>query len=133
MVLGRTPSHLKAMLRNMVTSLVKHERIKTTLPKAKKLQPLAERVITRSKEDTNHNRRAIKGIVREEVAVEKLFLVMGPRYKERQGGYTRILKLADRRRGDGAEMAIIEYVDREGELRTARPARPQSPPAAANL
>ena len=130
-VLGRHPAHLKAMLRNMVTSLVKHERIKTTTAKAKVLQPVAEKLVTKAKTDSVHNRRMVSSYVREEVAVKKLFLVLGPRYRERQGGYTRIMKLADRRRGDGADMAIIEYIDREGELRTPRAATGAADRAAA--
>lgn len=120
--LGRTPTHKWAMLRNMVTSLIEHERIVTTLPKAKELQSLAEKIITTAKKpDKLHARRQANKIVRTSEAQTKLMNVLGPRYQFREGGYTRIMKLARPRAGDKADMAVIEYVDRPGEIRAARP------------
>jgi large subunit ribosomal protein L17 len=120
--LGRTTAHKMAMLKNMVTSLVKHERIVTTLPKAKELRHLADQVVTLTKKtDRLHGIRMADAIIQEKPVLTKLFEVLGPRYEKRQGGYTRILKLAQKRKGDGAEMAVMEYVDRPGELRAARP------------
>jgi large subunit ribosomal protein L17 len=111
-----------AMLKNMVTSLVKHERIVTTLPKAKELRHMADKVVTLTKKaDRLHGMRMADAIIQEKPVLSKLFEVLGPRYEKRQGGYTRILKLAQKRKGDGAEMAVMEYVDRPGELRAARP------------
>ena len=112
--------HRWAMLRNMVTSLIHHERIMTTAPRAKELRRVAEAMVTHAKVGNLHHRRLAAGVVRERSAVVKLFEILGPRYKERPGGYTRVMKLAKQRRGDSAEMAIIEFVDREGELRKAR-------------
>lgn len=112
------------MLRNMVTSLINHERIVTTVPKAKELRRVADKVITQAKQNSIHSRRQADKIVREPAALTKLFEVLGPRYQDRDGGYTRVLKLSKNRRGDNAEMAVIEYVDRPGEVRAARP--PQS-------
>mmetsp|Transcript_8263 Transcript_8263/g.9412 ORF Transcript_8263/g.9412 Transcript_8263/m.9412 type:complete len:196 (-) Transcript_8263:30-617(-) len=122
--LGRKTSHKWAMLRNMVTSLIKHERIVTTVAKAKELRHLADHVVTLSKLECQLTgiRRADK-IIWEKPVLTKLFQVLGPRYKQRQGGYTRVLKISKRRQGDGAEMAVMEYVDRPGELRAARPPR----------
>ena len=108
----------------MVTSLINHERIVTTLPKAKELRRVAEKVITQAKQNTLHSRRQADKILREPTALTKLFEILGPRYGDREGGYTRILKLSKNRAGDNAEMAVIEYVDRPGEIRAARP--PQS-------
>jgi len=123
--LGRTPSHKLAMLRNLATSLIEHERVVTTLPKAKEVQSLAEKLITTAKKpDKVHARRQANKIVRTAQAQTKLMEVLGPRYQYRQGGYTRILKLAQPRAGDKADMAVIEYVDRPGEIRAARPPIP---------
>jgi large subunit ribosomal protein L17 len=120
--LGRTPSHKWAMLRNLVSSLIEHERVVTTLPKAKEVQSLAEKLITTAKgSDKLHARRQANKIVRTPTAQTKLIEVLGPRYEHRQGGYTRIMKLAMPRQGDKADMAVIEYVDRPGEIRAARP------------
>jgi large subunit ribosomal protein L17 len=110
-----------AMLRNMVTSLINHERIVTTLPKAKELRRIADQVITHAKSNTLHSYRKAGAVVRERPALTKLFEILGPRYQEREGGYTRVMKLSKRRAGDNAEMAAIEYVDRPGEIRAARP------------
>lgn len=118
--LGMDGDHRWAMLRNMVTSLIHHERIMTTTPRAKELRRVAEQMVTHAKEGSLHHRRLAGGVVREKSAVVKLFEILGPRYKDRPGGYTRVMKLAKQRRGDSAEMAIIEFVDREGELRPAR-------------
>lgn len=107
------------MLRTMVTQLIEHERIRTTLPKAKELRRVADQVVTLAKNGDVCARKRAEGIVRTPEAVEKLFDVFGPRYMEREGGYTRVLK-ADFRKGDGAEMAVIEYIDRPGELRKAK-------------
>ncbi|MBK1665124.1 50S ribosomal protein L17 [Rhodospirillum rubrum] len=110
--LNRTSSHRKAMFANMAASLLKHEQIKTTLPKAKDLRPIAEKLITLGKGGTLHDRRQAYAILRDDAVVAKLFAVLGPRYKDRQGGYSRILK-AGFRYGDAAPMAVIELVDRD--------------------
>ncbi|KAF4320508.1 hypothetical protein BBO99_00007292 [Phytophthora kernoviae] len=118
--LNRTSAHRQAMLRTMVTQLIEHDRIRTTLPKAKELRRQAEKVVAWAKKGDEVSRKRAEGYVRTPEAITKLFDVMGPRYTLREGGYTRILK-ADFRRGDGAEMAVIEYVDRPGEMRKAKP------------
>ena len=120
--LGRTPSHKWAMLRNMVTSLIEHERIVTTVPKDKEVQGLAEKIITMSKlPDPIHARRQINKVVQTDTAATKLMNILKPRYLYRNGGYTRVMKLSKPRYGDNAEMAVLEYVDRPGEIRAARP------------
>ena len=106
--------HNRAMLRNMVTSLIHHERIITTTPKAKELRRVADKMVTHAKVGSLHHRRLASGVVQERSAVVKLFEILGPRYQGRPGGYTRILKLARPRRGDSADMSVIEFVDREG-------------------
>ena len=103
------------MLRNMVTSLIHHERIITTTPKAKELRRVADKMITHAKVGSLHHRRLASGVVQERSAVVKLFEILGPRYQGRPGGFTRILKLARPRRGDSADMSVIEFVDREGD------------------
>ncbi len=108
--LGRTPSHRWAMLRNMVTSLFEHGRIETTLAKAKELRRVAEKMITKGKRGDLHARRQVLQVVRTKAVVKTLFEVISPVYRDRNGGYTRILQL-DRRQGDGAPMCIIELVD----------------------
>lgn len=110
--LNRTSSHRKAMFANMVNALIKHEQIKTTLPKAKDLRPIAEKIISLGKSGTLHDRRRAFAILRDEAVVAKLFSVIAERYKTRQGGYTRVLK-AGFRYGDCAPMAFIELVDRD--------------------
>ena len=110
--LNRTSSHRKAMFANMVNALIKHEQIKTTLPKAKDLRPIAEKIISLGKSGTLHDRRRAFAILRDEAVVAKLFSVIAERYKDRQGGYTRVLK-AGFRYGDCAPMAFIELVDRD--------------------
>lgn len=109
--LNRNSSHRQAMFRNMAVSLVEHEIIKTTLPKAKELRRIAEPLITLAKDDTVSNRRVAFARTRSKDAVGKLFSELGPRYQERPGGYTRILKCGYRP-GDAAPMAYIELVDR---------------------
>ena len=109
--LNRTSSHRQAMFRNMAASLIEHEIIKTTLPKAKELRRVAEPLITLAKEDSVANRRLAFSRTRSKAAVGKLFQELGPRYEERPGGYTRILKCGFRA-GDAAPMAFIELVDR---------------------
>ena len=109
--LNRTSSHREAMFRNMASSLIEHEIIKTTLPKAKELRRVAEPLITLAKEDSVANRRLAFSRTRSKAAVGKLFAELGPRYVERPGGYTRILKCGFRP-GDSAPMAFIELVDR---------------------
>ena len=109
--LNRTSSHRQAMFRNMAASLIEHEIIKTTLPKAKELRRVAEPLITLAKEDSVANRRLAFSRTRDKAAVGKLFAELGPRYEGRPGGYTRILKCGYRA-GDAAPMAYIELVDR---------------------
>ena len=108
--LSRTVSHKKATMRNMATSLFRHERIETTTAKAKELRPFAERLITLGKRGDLHARRLAGRLIADRQVLGKLFDDIGPRFTERPGGYTRILKLGNRR-GDAAEMALIELVD----------------------
>ena len=110
--LNRTSSHRKAMFANMSASLIKHEQIVTTLPKAKELRPIVEKLITLGKRGDLHARRQAIAQMRDETQVQKLFATIGPRYKERNGGYIRILK-AGFRYGDNAAVAVIEFVDRD--------------------
>ena len=110
--LSRTASHRKAMFANMSAALIKHEQIVTTLPKAKDLRPIVEKLITLGKRGDLHARRQAISQIRDEGQVQKLFAVLGPRYKDRQGGYIRILK-AGFRYGDNAPLAVIEFVDRD--------------------
>lgn len=117
--LGRKPAHRKAMTRNMVTSLFRHERITTTKPKAQAIRRVAEKMITRAKTDSVHNRRLIARDINDKGVVAKLFTELGPRFKERPGGYTRILKLGPRM-SDAAEMVILELVERTGEEAPAK-------------
>jgi len=110
--LNRTHEHRKAMLANMACSLIEHEQIKTTLPKAKELKPYVEKLITLAKRGDMHARRLVASRIGQEAAVAKLFETLGARYKERQGGYARVLK-AGFRYGDMAPMGIVELVDRD--------------------
>lgn len=110
--LNRTSAHRKAMFSNMVVALLKHEQIKTTLPKAKDLRPIAEKIISLGKSGTLHDRRRAFAFLRDDAVVAKLFSVIAERYKTRNGGYTRVLK-AGFRYGDAAPMAVIELVDRD--------------------
>jgi len=110
--LGRTTSHRTAMFANMAASLIKHEQIVTTLPKAKELRPFVEKLVTLAKKGDLHARRIAISRVRDVEQVGKLFGTLGPRYKARKGGYTRVLK-AGFRHGDDAPLAVIEFVDRD--------------------
>ena len=110
--LNRTSAHRKAMFANMSASLIKHEQIVTTLPKAKELRPIVEKLIMLGKRGDLHARRQAIAQMRDETQVQKLFATVGPRYKDRNGGYTRILK-AGFRYGDNAPLAVIELVDRD--------------------
>ncbi|MCB9963835.1 MAG: 50S ribosomal protein L17 [Rhodospirillales bacterium] len=114
--LGRTTPHRKQMLANMAAALVKHEQIVTTLPKAKELKPFVEKLITLGKKGRLADRRIAISRMRDETQVRKLFDTLADRYKERQGGYTRVLK-AGFRYGDNAPMAVIELVDRDPEAK----------------
>jgi large subunit ribosomal protein L17 len=110
--LNRTHEHRKALFANMAGSLIEHEQIKTTLPKAKELRPIIEKLITLAKRGDLHARRQADAQLKEDKHVARLFEILGPRYKNRQGGYVRVLK-AGFRYGDMAPMAIIEFVDRD--------------------
>ncbi len=114
--LGRTSAHRTAMFANMAAALIKHEQIKTTLPKAKELRPVVEKLVTLSRRNNLHARRQALSAIRDEAQVKKLFDVIGPRYADRPGGYTRVLK-AGFRHGDNAAMAFIEFVDRDVEAK----------------
>lgn len=125
--LGSGPSHQRLMLSNLAVSLFEHERIKTTEAKAKQLRPYAERLITKAKKGDVHNRRQVFSVMQDRDAVHKLFSDIAPRFADRNGGYTRILKLGPRN-GDGAPMALIELIegsaavadDEEGSATTTR-------------
>ncbi len=110
--LNRTSSHRKAMFANMAASLIRHEQIVTTLPKAKELAPIMDRLVTLAKKGDLASRRRAVARIRDEAMAKKLFETLGPRYEERNGGYTRVLK-AGFRHGDNAPMAVIELVDRD--------------------
>jgi large subunit ribosomal protein L17 len=110
--LNRTAEHRRAMFANMAAALIKHEQIVTTLPKAKELRPIVEKLVTLGKRGGLHARRQAIAEIRDVSMVKKLFEVLGPRYKTREGGYTRVLK-AGFRYGDSAPVAVIEFVDRD--------------------
>jgi large subunit ribosomal protein L17 len=110
--LNRTAEHRRAMFANMAAALIKHEQIMTTLPKAKDLRPIVEKLVTLGKRGDLHARRQAVAEIRDVAMVKKLFDVLGPRYKERNGGYTRVVK-AGYRYGDSAPVAVIEFVDRD--------------------
>ena len=110
--LNRSPSHRRAMFANMAASLIKHEQIVTTLPKAKDLRRVVEKLVTLAKRGDLHARRIVASRLRNEEMVKKLFDTIGPRYQDRPGGYTRVLK-AGFRYGDAAPRAVIEFVDRD--------------------
>jgi large subunit ribosomal protein L17 len=116
--LNRTSSHRKAMFANMAAALIKHEQIVTTLPKAKDLRPIVEKLVTLAKRGDLHARRLAIAEIRDIGMVKKLFDTIGPRYKARAGGYTRVLK-AGFRHGDSAAVAVIEFVDRDKEAKGA--------------
>jgi len=109
--LGKKTRHRMAMFANAASSLIQHERIETTLPKAKELRRVVERLVTKGKSGTQHDRRNVFSFLRSNTAVTKLFDDLAPRFKDRQGGYTRVLKLPETRMGDAAAMAVIEFVD----------------------
>ena len=113
---NRTTEHRKAMFANMAAALIKHEQIVTTLPKAKDLRPVVEKLITLGKRGDLHARRLAMSKLRDETMVKKLFDVLGKRYQDRNGGYTRVLK-AGFRYGDNAPLAVIEFVDRDVDAR----------------
>jgi large subunit ribosomal protein L17 len=108
--LGRVSEHRTALLRNQATALLMHEHIETTVPKAKELRPFVEKLITRARSGTLHDRRQATRHVQQRAIADKLFTEVGPKFQKRAGGYTRILKLGHRK-GDGAEMARIELVE----------------------
>ncbi len=111
--LGRKASHRKALHRNMVTSLFKHERIKTTKTKAMEIRRTAEKMITRAKVDSVHNRRIVAKAIQDKDVLNKLFTEIAPRFTERPGGYTRVLKMGFRQ-GDAAEVVLLELVEKAG-------------------
>ncbi len=117
-LLNRTHEHRKAMFANMAGSLIEHEQIKTTLPKAKELKRIIDKLVTLGKRGDLHARRQANARLKQDMHVAKLFEVLGPRYAERQGGYVRVLK-AGFRYGDMAPMAIIEFVDRDVDAKGA--------------
>ena len=118
--LGRKEGHRKSLLSNLAVSLIEHNRIKTTLAKAKALRPLAEKLVTIGKKNTIHARRTAKAVLRQDEAVTKLFAEIAPRAANRKGGYTRIIKLPQRL-SDAAEVAFIEWVDAPVLVETATP------------
>ncbi|PVB60885.1 50S ribosomal protein L17 [Labrenzia sp. 011] len=130
--LNRTSSHRKAMFANMAASLIKHEQIVTTLPKAKEMKPIIDKLITLGKRGDLHARRQAISQIRDTAMVAKLFETLGERYKDRSGGYSRVLK-AGFRYGDNAPLAVIELVDRDPEARGAEDrARAEAAEAAEN-
>lgn len=118
--LGRKEGHRKSLLANLAVSLIEHNRIKTTLAKAKAVRPLAEKLVTIGKKNTIHARRTAKAVLRQDDAVTKLFAEIAPRAADRKGGYTRIIKLGQRQ-SDASEMAFIEWVDAPVLVETATP------------
>ena len=116
--LNRVPAHRKALIRNMMTVLFKHERIQTTRAKAMEVRRFAEKEITRAKEDSVHNRRMSARKVQDEAVLAKLYTDIGPRFKDRAGGYTRVLRLGMRKQ-DAADMVILELVDRKEDDKAA--------------
>lgn len=123
--LGRTNTHRKAMLANMASSLIEHKRINTTVAKAKALKQFVEPLVTRSKEDTTHNRRVVFSALRNKYAVTELFRTVSEKVGNRPGGYTRIIKLGNRL-GDNADMALIELVDFNEVYQTDKPKKKKS-------
>ena len=128
-MLGRNTAHRRALMRNLVTSFLERERVRTTLAKARSARPVAEKMITLAKRGTLHARRQALAYVTKEAAVKKLFEDIGPRFSERQGGYTRIVKL-DRRAGDGASMAMLELVGTEFKAKVKKKKKDAKKPAA---
>lgn len=127
--LNRTAEHRWAMLRTMVTQLIFHERIETTVPKAKELRQVADKMVTLGKEGSLLARRRAAAVLRGDLELHKLFTILAERYKDRAGGYTRVLRTRIRQ-GDAAPMAFIEFVDRPNELRESKP--PRTPPPQRN-
>ena len=127
--LGRNTSHRRSLLRNLVTDLLDHGRVMTTLPKAKEIRPLAEKMITLGKRDNLHARRQVQSYVLREAIAKKIFDTIAPRFSDRNGGYSRIIKLGNRR-GDGADMAIIELLGSELDVKKAERAAADSAKAA---
>ncbi len=126
--LGRTGTHRNAMLANLVTSLIKHKRVTTTLAKAKAARPVAEKLVTLGKQGTLHARRLASARLKEPEAVKILFAEIAPAQKDRKGGYTRIIHMMNQRRGDSARMAILEWV--EGTSTASGETAPSETPAA---
>ncbi len=129
-MLGRNTAHRRALMRNLVTSFLEKERVRTTLAKARSARPVAEKMITLAKRGTLHTRRQALAYLTKESAVQKLFDDLGPRFKERQGGYTRIVKL-DTRAGDGASMAMLELVGTEFKAKVKKKKDAKKPAPAA--
>ena len=127
--LNRTAEHRRAMFANMAAALIKHEQITTTLPKAKDLRPIVEKLVTLGKQGSLHARRQAIAEIRDVAMVKKLFDVIGPRYQGRNGGYTRVLK-AGYRYGDSAPVAVIEFVDRDVDAKGVDSGPVQEKPAA---
>jgi len=127
--LNRTAEHRRAMFANMAAALIKHEQITTTLPKAKDLRPIVEKLVTLGKRGDLHARRQAIAEIRDVAMVKKLFDVIGPRYQSRKGGYTRVLK-AGYRYGDSAPAAVIEFVDRDVDAKGVDSGPVQEKPAA---
>lgn len=128
--LGRTSSHRSALFRNQLASIIREERIVTTLPKAKELRPIIEKMVTLGRDDSVHHRRQAARSVADKDLLRKLFEEIAPRFSDRPGGYTRIVKLGPRR-GDGAEMAILEFIDFELTPGAAKPSPGKKKAAAA--
>jgi large subunit ribosomal protein L17 len=126
--LNRRAGHRRALIKNMVTSLFTHERITTTKSKALEVRRHAEKMVTRAKVDSVHNRREVAKTITQDDVLAKLFTVLGPRFKTRAGGYTRILKLGQRY-GDAAEMVILEFVERSEGTQAAEPVAEAKAPA----
>ena len=124
--LNRTSEHRKAMFQNMINSLIKHEQIKTTVPKAKELKPIIDKVITISKKNTLASKKVLFSKLQDKSSVTKLTTVLSKRYEKRNGGYTRIIK-AGFRYGDNAPMAVIEFVDRDLEAKRVDKKKKDSP------
>jgi large subunit ribosomal protein L17 len=116
--LSRNTSHRRALLRNLVTSFLEHGRLMTTLPKAKEVRPLAEKMITLGKRDNLHARRQVQAYLLKESIAKKVFSTIAPKFADRKGGYSRIIKLGNRK-GDGADLAIIELLGSELEVKKA--------------
>lgn len=120
--LSRDTAHRKAMLANLAKSLITHERIETTVPRAKELRRVVEKFITKGKKGSLHDRREVFSRLRDETIVKKVFDDLAPRFKDRAGGYTRIMKKSSKRKGDASDMAVIEFVDFKFEAAAPAPA-----------